>query len=94
MHWLGTVLAIYINKTLERHGKVFADRFKSKIVKTKKYFRKLFNYIKENIKKHMLISKDPELINYSSHHFYASGIADLIVTHFRDLIPFAKLNDK
>ena len=38
MQWVGTKIAMYINKILDRIGSVFISRFKSIIIKTRLYF--------------------------------------------------------
>mgnify|MGYP001618020479 CR=1 FL=1 len=91
MHWLGTVLAIFVNKTLRRHGSVFIDRYKSKLVLTKRYFRKLFNYIKENMRKRWRIGSDPYFFNNSSSLFHTNQLSDGITAHYRQLIPIANI---
>jgi putative transposase len=63
MQWLGTVLAKRINKILKRNGKVFRDRFKSKLVKTWRYVHELAKYICHNAKKHFDLN--PEKYPYS-----------------------------
>ena len=84
MQWLGTKLAIFVNKVLKRHGKVFYDRFKSKIVETKRYLVNLFRYVVNNSLKHLGVR--PQGWEYSSYHYYHNKTPDKIITHFKRLL--------
>lgn len=48
MHGINQCYAQYFNKKYERHGHVFQDRFKSKIVDTNRYLYTLSAYIHKN----------------------------------------------
>jgi len=68
MHKVNTKIARYVNRKKKRNGKVFYDRFKSKLVDTIKYFNNVFRYITDNAMKHYKVAK--EKWKYSSWHFY------------------------
>jgi len=68
MHKINTRIAKYVNRKKKRNGKVFYDRFKSKLVDSVEYFNNVFKYITDNAMKHYKIAK--EKWKYSSWHFY------------------------
>ena len=47
-HGVNLKYAIYYNKKYKRHGHLFQDRFKSKIIDSNSYFFKVSNYIHNN----------------------------------------------
>ncbi len=57
MHWILTVLGIYINMYFKRHGPFCTSRFKSKLIKTLKHFFNVFKYINLNPVKAKLVEK-------------------------------------
>ena len=57
MHWILTVIAIYINIRFKRHGPVCTSRFKSKLIKTLRYFFNVFRYINRNPVKAGLVKR-------------------------------------
>ena len=78
MRWIGTVMAIYVNRRLKRRkGRVFWDRFKSIIKETQHAIDQLFNYINHNAAKHHGINPGDWL--YSSYRFYFWKVADPLV---------------
>ena len=68
MHKINTRIARYVNRKKNRNGKVFYDRFKSKLVNSIEYFNNVFRYVTDNAMKHYKIVK--EKWKYSSWHFY------------------------
>ena len=68
MQKINTRISIYVNKVKDRHGKVFYDRFKSRMIDCIKYFNNVFEYITNNAMKHYKVVK--EKWKYSSFHFY------------------------
>ena len=82
MQWLGTVIAMYVNKVLGRRGRVFIDRFKSKILETMVQIRNVFDYILYNITKHR--GTDPSSWPYSGYHYYKFNMYDPIITDIFD----------
>ena len=90
MHWIGTVLAMKINKLLNRHGRVFIDRFKSKIIKTKQYLERVTEYIMYNIVKHLGDKVDIEKWKWSSYRYYKYGERDDLVTHYSKIAEYLK----
>lgn len=70
MHSINFCYAMYFNKKYNRHGHLFQDRFKSKIIRSKKYLLALTAYIHYNptaIKKY---SDCPQNYKYSSLPIY------------------------
>ncbi len=57
MHWILTVLGLYINTRFKRHGPICTSRFKSKLIKTIKQFFNVFKYINLNPVKAKLVEK-------------------------------------
>lgn len=66
MHGLNLKYAACYNKIYNRHGHLFQDRFKSKIVNTSSYFTTLIGYIHNNPLKIKGYEKCPEKYKYSS----------------------------
>ena len=85
MQWVGTVIAQYINKVLNRHGRVFIDRYKSKIINTLKYLSNVSKYVMYNICKHME-GVDIEEWKWSSYRYYKYGERDELVSDYRDVM--------
>ncbi len=57
MHWVLTIVAMYINVRFKRDGHVFGRRFTSVLVKSLKGFIRLFKYINMNPVKAKLVDK-------------------------------------
>ena len=70
MHGLNLKYAVSYNKIYERHGHLFQDRFKSKIVDSISYFATLIAYIHNNPIKIKGYEKFPEKYRFSSLKVY------------------------
>ncbi len=88
MHWLGTAMAIKVNKMLNHKGHVFFRRFKSKIITGLKHFYRILQYISRNSFKHLRIL--PKDWPYSSYHYYLKKIDDGITTHLAEVLGVKK----
>ena len=82
MQKINTKIAIYVNNRKKRHGKVFYDRYKSKLIDCIEYFNHAFLYITNNAMKHYGIKK--EKWKYSSYHFYnkTKNLIQKFIVHF------------
>jgi putative transposase len=69
--------SIYYNKTYDRHGPVFSDRFKSKVITNEKYLLLLSAYIHNNPKDISTYRDKIEKYRHSSLGFYLSIRKDL-----------------
>jgi REP element-mobilizing transposase RayT len=66
MHFINYKYAIYFNKRYERHGHLFQDRFKSKIVKDDRYLFALTAYVHYNATDLPGYEAEPENYRFSS----------------------------
>ena len=66
MHFINYKYAIYFNKRHERHGHLFQDRFKSKIVKDDRYLFALTAYVHYNATDLPGYEAEPENYRFSS----------------------------
>lgn len=66
MHKINLRFAMFFNRKYDRHGHVFQDRFKSKIVTNEKYLLVLSSYIHNNPKDIPMFSKQISNYKYSS----------------------------
>jgi putative transposase len=66
MHSINLSYAIYFNRRYDRHGHVFQDRFKSKIISSQKYLLVLSAYIHNNVKDMKEYQNNIEKYKYSS----------------------------
>ena len=77
MQWILSVFAIRFNKFYKLHGHVWYDRFRSKIIKTFRYYLQVFDYISNNPVKAGIVEK-AEDYKYSGLRFLRDKILDLI----------------
>lgn len=100
MHGINQSYAQYFNKKYKRHGHVFADRFKSNIVKDERYLLSLSGYIHNNPKDIKRFENRIEKYPYSSLGVYLGlykdmcGILDInfVLDHFGSNIISARKN--
>lgn len=76
MHCINFKYAQYFNKRHGRHGHLFQDRFKSKIVNDDRYFLALSAYIHNNATDIQKYKKSPQRYKFSSLSLYLSGKKD------------------
>lgn len=75
---LFTSYGVYFNKKYQRHGPLFSDRFKSKIIQKDSYFLEVSRYIHLNPVEAKLV-KNPEDYPYSSLGEYTGKITRNII---------------
>lgn len=68
--------AAYFNKKYKRHGHLFQDRFKSKLVENENYLLNLSAYIHNNPKSIKKYNDEPEKYSFSSLGIYLSIATD------------------
>lgn len=73
MHGINLSYAMYFNRKYERHGHVFQDRFKSKIIDSDEYLAMVCAYIHGNPKDVVNKIKDISKYYYSSLREYLKG---------------------
>jgi len=66
MHCTDFCYARYFNKVYKRHGHLFQDRFKSKIVKSDRYLRVVIGYVHNNPVDLQGYNSNPEKYSFSS----------------------------
>lgn len=79
MSRISTTYAQYFNKTYERVGHLFQDRFRSEVVEDEDYFKQLLSYIHNNpVKAGICLS--PADYAYSSYAEYEKSMQSTILT--------------
>lgn len=73
--------AQFYNKTNDRVGHVFQDRFKSEVIESSRYYLELIRYIHNNPVKAGLV-EDGLRYSWSSYHEYVSKSSELVDLHF------------
>ena len=94
MHSINFCYAMYFNRKYNRHGHVFQDRFKSKIVKDDKYLINLSAYIHNNPKDIMKYSDKLEEYRFSSLRDYIRNDNEFEVLDKSFLEDILNLNNK
>lgn len=100
MHSINFVYALYFNKRHKRHGHLFQDRFKSKIVENNEYLLALSAYVHNNATDIPGYENRPEEYAFSSlgvylglkHDPYEMVEDDLIMGLFNKVPKFARKN--
>ena len=94
MHSINFCYAQYFNRKYKRHGHVFQDRFKSKIVRDDKYLITLSAYIHNNAKDIRLFSKKLEKYRFSSLKDYIENDNEFEILDKSFLNDILNLNSK
>lgn len=76
MKLINQCYAMYFNKKYNRHGHVFQDRFKSKLVGNEQYLLNLSAYIHNNVKDISQYKDKKEAYKYSSLGIYLGSFSD------------------
>ncbi|WP_053956651.1 transposase [Inediibacterium massiliense] len=97
MHSINFCYAQYFNRKYKRHGHLFQDRFKSKIIKDEKYLITLSAYIHNNPKDLPDYKEQVEKYQFSSLNDYITGsnTFEILDTSFlSDLLNLRNKNNK
>ncbi|WP_129595805.1 transposase [Anaerophilus nitritogenes] len=94
MHCINFCYAQYYNRKYKRHGHVFQDRFKSKIVKSDKYLIMLSAYIHNNPTDLPLFKENVEKYPFSSLKEYVNHTNDYEILDKSFLVKILQLNHK
>ena len=84
MHWFNTNFAIYVNKTLDRKGRVLMDRYWSKLIKSVDQLKTTVEYIINNSLKHYGILA--EFWKFCSYNVYYKKGNDGVTIPYQEIL--------